>query len=518
MMRPTARGTLLLVISALPWLILMPLGLLWLWQHDAMLWWLIGAVVITVAGWAIRYWVGKGDTVEKPGIRADRYWPERGQAAWQTVERQAAALRFEDYPLDQQLPHRLLDLGLGTVRDVAHHYHPEAREPELEVALPQILLTTERVCRDLRRLTDYVPLSHRITLAQWKRVPGLVKLSQLYDIWRMARLVMNPFAAAASEARAAVQGKLLNQTRDELLLWLLQEFVKGTGRHAIDLYSGQLLLDHAPSPGNKARSPTSPEPPPEEPFRVLLLGQTGSGKSSLINALLGKYQARTDTLSHTWAFAAYRLQRPGLPVTMLLDSPGYASDLPAAAIKALDRELLRADLVLLVCAAHHAGRAADRDILDHLRALYRARPERNPPALLCVVNFIDRLRPPREWSPPYDFDTDASAKARSIRDAVTTVAELLALDETQIVPVRTDAGKVYNVTESLLPRIRASLEDDAERARYLRWLRDQQQSMHWRKVLRQTGKAGRLLGSLGGQLGGRLVKRGRNWLSGKNRS
>lgn len=510
-MHPTLRGALLALIATLPWLALLPLGLLWLWQQGGLLWWLGSAAAVSLAAWATRRWWGRGETVRKPGFGSDPHWSDRDEAVWAKVERQANDLRLDDFPLNGHMPHRLLDLGLDTIRTVARHYHPEAREPELHVDLPRVLLSAERVCRDLRRLTDYVPLSDRITLAQWKRAPGLMKLAQLYDVWRVARLALNPASALITEARGVLQGKLFSQTRDELLLWLLQEFVKGTGRHAIELYSGQLLLDEGPVTGALDLPDAAPEAAPEEPFRVLVLGQVSSGKSSLINALFGEPQAATDVLAHTRGFAAYRLERDGAPVALILDSQGYAGG-DAVDTAVLDRELLHADLILLVCAAHHAARAVDREQLERLRRLFRDRPQRQPPALLCALTFIDRLRPVREWSPPYDIVEPTTPKARSIRAAVDHLAATLGLEPSRIVPVRTDAGHVYNINEALMPRILESLADDAARARYRRCLRHRQQAGQWQRLLRQTHNAGRLLAVAGSQLGSRAMQKGRDWL------
>ena len=242
-----------------------------------------------------------------------------------------------------------------------------------------------------------------------------------------------------------------------------------------------------------------------------MLGQVSSGKSSLINALFGELRAATDVLADTRGFTAYRLEREDAPVALILDSQGYAGG-DAVDAAALDRELLRTDLILLVCAAHHAARGADREQLERLRRLFRDRPQRQPPALLCALTFIDRLRPVRDWSPPYDIIEPATPKARSIRAAVDHLAATLALEPARIVPVRADAGRLYNIDEALVPRILESLADDAARARYRRCLRHRQQTGQWQRLLRQTRNAGRLLAVAGSQLGGRAWQRGRDWL------
>lgn len=458
-MIPTLRGMVLVLVAALPWLALLPAGMVWVWQQGYLYLWLGAAVAVTAL--AALWWrlAGSGQTMHKPRVEADRRWADRDQAVWQAVEAQAASIRLQDYPLDARLPHRLLDLGLATLREVAHQYHSDRAEPELAVPVPHVLQSAERVCRDLRALTEYVPLSHLITLEQWKRAPHLARLAQLYDGWRLARLVINPGSAMMAELRGALQGRLLASSRDELQLWLLQEFVRGTGRHAIDLYGGNLALADQGSTG---------------PVRVVVLGQKGSGKTSIACALYGP-----------------GLAEPGLTV---IDTAGHDA-MDGKQRRALADTVLEADLVLLACAAHQAARAPDRAVVDLVREVYAAHHDRCAPPVVCALTHVDRLRPVREWSPPYDIVRAAPGKAATIRAAVEHVAATLGLDSRRVIPVRCDPGHEYNVDEALVPRILESLED-ASRARHLRVLRAHLRAGNWKLLLRQTVNAGRVLGTV----------------------
>jgi len=95
-----------------------------------------------------------------------------------------------------------------------------------------------------------------------------------------------------------------------------------------------------------------------------VVGQVKSGKSSLINALLGESRAPVDTLPLTDAVDLYECQPEGLPQIILRDTPGYgAAAEDEDPFSRLGDEIQGCDLLLLVCTARSAARQSDRALL-----------------------------------------------------------------------------------------------------------------------------------------------------------
>jgi len=494
------RLVLLAVALVLPALSLIPLGSLWLWERGYILYWALATCVVVVCVYFLQRRLivplppearlDDADDGEEP---ADTSWSPRQEEAWGDVGRLARSVDPDRITSRDAA----LNLALETIETVARRLHPERKDPLLQFTVPEALAVIERASANLRGfLVSSFPLGDRITVAQlmwlyrWRGAMSWVEKG--YDLWRIVRL-LNPVAAATQELRERFTRQIYEAGREHLARRLARAFVKEVGRAAIDLYGGSLRV----APAQLARHVTSTsakdlaaaETREAEPVRILVAGQTGAGKSSLVNALANAVESAVDVVPATESFAAYRLMHEGLPAALLIDSPGLTgtremSDLTEAADSC--------DMVLWVVSAARAARDVDAAALDAVRAHFAASPNRRRPPMLLVLTHVDALRPFNEWQPPYDLTSATSGKAQSIRAAMQAVSAELGFAANEIVPVRIDiAVAPYNV-DAVWAKI-VELMPDAQRARLLRTLADIRSASAWGAMWSQAANAGRVI-------------------------
>jgi len=517
MRRAKLWGSLVLVLLSIPYLVLFVAGSIWLYQYGMFLEWLAISGVCTLAGWAVMRRIRPRSLLAKATVRPSSGWPTSGQQAWEQVEDLARRVQDEDLRLDR--PERLWELFREVLETVARHYHPRSSQAVLEVPVPHVLRIVELVSGDLRKsFAQRVPGSHILTINDLRRLSRLAAASQhLYLIYKIVIFGLSPVAGVLREVRDAAGGRLIDLSGEEIKRWALGFCVRKAGYYAIQLYSGELVLDEAEfqryrSPRSRRdaiRAAARQDQLTEEPLRILVVGQVKSGKSSLINALFGEVRAAVDVVPRTRGVDPYVLQRNGAPRAIILDTAGYAGgDEPAEAFAALDEEISRCDLILLVTSVRNAARAADRRLLDALRAFYQARPDRIMPPVIVAMTHIDTLRPLAEWNPPYNLAAPDGAKARTIADAAAAVAEDLGLGQGEaVVPLCLKPGQVYNVEETLAPAIVESAASEASRVKYLRCLREYHQEDYWRRLWEQAVHSGRLLVKFGAAWAGQAWRK-----------
>jgi predicted GTPase len=513
-MIPRIRHTLIwLLVLLIPCLILIPLGGIWLWEHNWLFYfgggWLLLVVLIgIVMGWphSLRQRV-KASNGETATVEADTNWPPSASAAWHDVITLAESVSLKDLPLDNY--NRMLQLGQQTVELVARHYFPESAKPLLQIDLGSLLRIVELVSRDLREeVTAKFPASHLIKIGWIPKAQRTLKVGQkAWQGYRIGSMIINPFHALTQAIRSyLLYEKLIAPIFDELQSWLLAWYVKKIGFYAIALYSG--TLDKTDPTAKQTRYTRENLEEIEqrlqtieaEPLRILVAGQVKSGKSSLINALFGELQAATDVLPCTSNITPYRLERNGIDLALVLDSPGYTEQQSGQFLwsKAWQNELLRADFILLVTSALQAARQADHQQLYAIREYFQTHLSRRMPPVIIVLSHIDQLRPVREWSPPYNVDNPQRLKERSIRGAMEAVANELGAALEDIIPVSLKTGDYYNVEEGLFTAIMARL-NEAERVKYLRCLHDSQAKIKWSVLWEQLRHTGQIIVHLGKQ-------------------
>ena len=494
----------LLIGLVLPTLTLVPLGSLWLWEHGYLLHWALATALLVAITFhlqrrllrppdAVAPTSGAGNTSPAESD-ADPGWTPAEQLAWTDVKKLAQQVDVD------QLTSRdaVFELGTTTVRAVAKRLHPEVSEPLWQFTVPEAFALLERVSRKLGTFTtDHVPLSDRLTVAQvlalyrWRGALDIAE--RAYGVWRLVRLV-NPLAAATHEVRERLSRQMLEMGRAHVTQRLAAAYVSEVGRAAIDLYGGRLRIsdEHLATTISPASLVEDKQivSRSAEPLRILIAGQTGTGKSSLVNALANEVEAAVDVLPATSGFAAYELRQSGFPSAHLIDSPGLGST-PGD----LDRLIAKAkecDLVLWTIPAHRADREIERQATEALRLAFTGMQHRKPPPMVTVLTHIDRLRPFGEWAPPYDLGSAKQSKALSIRAAIDTVADEFGLAAEDIVPVCLVSGATYNI-DAVWARMLMVLPD-AQRARLVRQIVGANTDWNWRRVWSQAANAGRVIG------------------------
>lgn len=496
-----SRAVLLIIALLLPTASLLPLGGLWLWQHGYIIPWAIATCVIVAGLYYVQTRLIAGPTSTAASLEpeeggdgaADQAWSPRQVEAWTDVMALAATAKADRMSSRDAV----LNLGLQTIETVAKRLHPEREAPLLQFTVPEALAVVERASSGLREfVTATFPLGDRVTVAQlmwlyrWRGALNLVEKG--HDLWRVVRL-LNPISAATHEIRERFTRQLYDMGREHLGSRLARAYVREVGRAAIDLYGGALRV--TPTQLNRhvttrsRRDIEAAEERDAEPLRILVAGQTGAGKSSLLNALADAVEAEVNAVPATSEFTAYKLSHDGLRAALLIDSPGLTG---SSNVATLIESAAQADMVLWVSSATRAAREIDRQALAAIRKHFTSEPNRRRPPMLLVLTHIDGLRPFNEWEPPYDLAEHTRPKSQSILGAMEAAAADLGFAANEIVPVRVDIAVVpYNI-DALWAKI-VELVPEAQRARLLRTLSDIRNASSWATIWSQAANAGRVI-------------------------
>ena len=488
--------TVALIVSLLPLVLLPVLGVAWLWQNAQLLLWVGTTLILALLAMALNQLAVRREQAALPQAqtRAAAHWPPAAEACWTRVEQLADSITPDDYPLSDGAA--LMRLAREVLNLSAAHFHPGVERPLLEMTLPHTLAVIERAARELRQdIVENVPFSHRLSLGDLARARRWQQWYQRHESWiRAARVVLAPQSAAASELRRLAGSQVFQHGSKSVQTWLLREYVRKLGFHAIELYGGYARLEtEVPleqltddSSQNLREADTAAA---NEPIRWVIAGRSNAGKSSLVNALVQNLVAAVDVLpDQRSASEVHRLQREGMDQVLLFDTPGFDQSPEDALIELLPT----ADLVLWVSAANRADRHDERRALDDLRAKIH-RPDRISPPVIVVMTQIDRLRPVREWNPPYRLNPPDGAKAEQIVAAARRLAHDLAVPLEAIIPVCLRDGRRDNIDDVLWAALLERM-DEARRVRLLRCLKARRGEENWALLKRQLRRSGRLIG------------------------
>ncbi|EKQ71268.1 putative GTPase [Leptolyngbyaceae cyanobacterium JSC-12] len=348
------------------------------------------------------------------------------------------------------------------VVDTAHAYYPEVQRPLLNIYVPQAYSLIRGTVDDLDQwMNKLSPVLNQVTVGQAVQAYEVYQklepsARKVWRVWNWAQWLLNPAAAAARQATQKYSDQANQQLLINFSLSLKEAALRNLSRQAIALYGGQLLIQET------AATPALPEvqtqtlqeilvkaEPPEtieqKPVTILLVGRTGAGKSSLINTLFVAEQAEVDVLPSTDAIRDYHWRAESGDTLTLWDTPGYEQVDRAELRERVLERATRADLLLLVTPALDPALQMDVDFLKDVKSKVADLP------VIAIVTQVDKLRPIREWAPPYDWEWGDRPKETAIREATQYRAQLLDEWCEFVLPIVTADAKVgragWNVEE-----------------------------------------------------------------------
>ena len=262
---------------------------------------------------------------------------------------------------------------------------------------PQALLLIERLASRYRSyLKANVPFAETVNLgmARW----AAENQKMLTIGWKTARkaqqisaLAIDPATAMMAEGLKQItlgNRDLLNEgILPELQAILLEEVV----RSAIDLEGGRLRYSEQELAAERLASTgrdLAARVKPDDPLRVIVIGQVSAGKSSLVNALSGTGMALTDSAPTQTEIQTHSFKIDALEAT-LVDTPGI--DGTAQTNELLAQEIQEADLCIWVSKANRPGRKYDQELQDFVDQWFIDHHQHRKPAIIRVLSHVDGI-------------------------------------------------------------------------------------------------------------------------------
>ncbi len=337
---------------------------------------------------------------------------------------------------------------------IAGIYYPEVKYPLLNIYLPQAYGLIRGTVDDLDRwMGQLSPALNQVTVGQaYQAYEVYRKLEpsarKLWQVWNWAQWLLNPAAALAKQASKRSSNQANQQLLANLSQMLREVALRNLCRQAIALYGGNNLpasefpVSTQALPKEKTQTlreilaqAEPAEAVEQKPVNILLAGRTGAGKSSLINTLFQADRAAVDALPSTDRIQNYSWQTPTMETLTLWDTPGYEQVNRGDLGKLVLDYATNADLLLLVTPALDPALQMDVDFLKDIKAQVTDLP------VITVVTQVDRLRPLREWEPPYDWQSGDRPKEIAMGKATEYRAQKLGDFCDLVLPVVTSDSK-----------------------------------------------------------------------------
>ncbi|MEZ9909273.1 GTPase family protein [Vibrio sp. 10N.261.51.A3] len=352
-------------------------------------------------------------------VKASADWSQKELSIWNDSKhhvRQQLMVDIEWGNLDQT--------GLEVLEFVAKKFDKKS----LDFSIPEGLKLFEEVSRRYKLVVrEHIPgieyLKVSYIKAGYEAYDKYGELGQKIfkaAIWgnHLKNLYLNPLKVISDLGREQATATMTRGVVDDMQYAAKQALLDEVAAVAIDLYSGRFSIeDEALKVSDVSELDEQRFAPELEPVRIVLVGQTSSGKSSLINALKQELVAEVDVLPSTDTSTVYNAFVDDNDVRVV-DLQGLDGNPKTEAL--MLKEMTQADVVLWVLKANQSARDLDKQLKDRFDAFYDdpKNISRKKPVVVSVVNQVDRLKPVDDWQPPYDLENPTSTKAKIIAQAL----------------------------------------------------------------------------------------------------
>lgn len=442
----TVRFVLILSALLLPTLSLVPLGGMYLWEHELLLHWAAFAMASVAIVYAAQRFLFVEPVSEKassaelpePGRKPDAGWTPIERQAWADVSEIAKSANADrlgevDY---------LLELSQKTLSAVARRLHPEKPDAVWRFTLPEALAISEQVSRRLNQFAQRnLPFADRLTVSQilniyrWRHAVDVA--DKMYAVWRVIRLT-NPAAAVTNEARERMTRALMQWGREHVTRRLAETFVQEVGRAAIDLYGGRLRVAADPTVDVDElirAGELSADAWPVGAINVAVLGADGAALSKIAELIRSGATAGDGTnAGMTSIFESLHRVVSEVPV----------GDMAQIDAVALGRAIAASDILVWVI----GSQGHDTSVAAAMSRLFQATPQSAPILMPVVLHH----------QVPLAGAQDAASEARhllaveELRDAYGRMTGPLTVIESRLDAMsNTDAQRMFANLDAALP-------------------------------------------------------------------